>query len=117
MPSAPARHCPHGHPPFIGARCPACRATHQAKVDAARPPAHRRGYDSAWRACRRLFLAAHPDCCAPDCDRPATDVDHVLSVRDRPDLRLSWSNLRPFCHAHHSQRTAREQSFGRMRHS
>ncbi|MCO5078975.1 MULTISPECIES: HNH endonuclease signature motif containing protein [Hyphomicrobiales] len=52
-------------------------------------------------------------CCQPGCTARATEVDHVISVRQRPDLRLSWSNLRPFCKPHHSARTAREQAFGR----
>jgi 5-methylcytosine-specific restriction protein A len=86
----------------------------KAYIDRARPPSSKRGYDSAWRKVRAEFLAAYPHCSAPGCQARATDVDHVLSVADRPDLRLSWSNLRPFCHSHHSARTARDQGFAKM---
>lgn len=68
-------------------------------------------YDAQWRRLRRVFIANHPVCCVPGCGLPASDVDHIASVRERPDLRLVYENLRPYCHAHHSQRTALEQGF------
>ncbi len=75
-----------------------------------------RGYDAAWRRVRSAFLTKFRICCSPGCGRDAVEVDHIKSVRERPDLRLSWSNLRPFCKFHHSQRTARDQGFGRRPH-
>ena len=84
----------------------------KAALDAARPKSGERGYDADWRAVRRQFLAAHPDCQHEGCTATASEVDHIHSIKDRPDLRLSWSNLRGFCKTHHSQRTARDQSFG-----
>lgn len=93
-----------------------CRKTAERKrkaaLDAARPKSGERGYDADWRAVRRQYLAAHPDCQHEGCTAPATEVDHIQSVASRPDLRLHWSNLRGFCKHHHSQRTARDQSFG-----
>jgi 5-methylcytosine-specific restriction enzyme A len=106
MPTRPGLHRPNfGKPRHI--------AEHErrAAIDAQRPTSAERGYDAAWRRCRKLFLAKHPACVS--CAMPATDVDHVISIRDRPDLRLSWSNLRPYCHRHHSRRTATEQGFAR----
>jgi 5-methylcytosine-specific restriction enzyme A len=82
-------------------------------IDARRANSTRRGYDGAWRALRAEFLAANPECAEAGCRVPATDVDHILAVRDRPDLRLVWSNLRSFCHVHHSRHTARTQGFAR----
>ena len=114
MPTRGAFVCSCGLTLASGATC-ICRKRRKAEQDAARPSAADRGYDSAWRAVRKQFLARHPVCCKPGCGQPATDADHIQSVRDRPDLRLSWSNLRPFCHAHHSQRTARDQGFARPR--
>ena len=70
-----------------------------------------RGYSSDWQRLRATFLKHNPICCMRGCMADATDVDHITSVRDRPDLRLAWWNLRPLCHRHHSQRTAREQGF------
>ncbi|PWR24399.1 endonuclease [Zavarzinia aquatilis] len=86
-------------------RCPSCTRAY----DQTRGGARRRGYDHQWQRVRAAFLAAHPVCCVAGCGKPATDADHIQSVRDRPDLRLAPSNLRPMCHAHHSQRTSRDQ--------
>ncbi|BAI72671.1 HNH-family nuclease [Azospirillum sp. B510] len=83
--------------------------------DQARGSASSRGYDSDWRKLRARFLKAHPLCCVTGCGERATDVDHIQGVRERPDLRLEWSNLRSMCHPHHSKRTARDQAFGRVR--
>jgi 5-methylcytosine-specific restriction endonuclease McrA len=106
MPTRPPTHRPAGWTP------PAERA---AAYEAARGPAHRRGYDWAWRKLRAAFLAANPVCTHAGCGQPATDADHELSVQARPDLRLEWGNLRALCHAHHSARTARDQGWGRAK--
>jgi 5-methylcytosine-specific restriction enzyme A len=71
------------------------------------------GYDATWLRLRLKFLARNPFCCEPGCMRPATEVDHICSVRERPDLRLAEFNLRPFCKSHHSRRTAIEEGFAR----
>jgi 5-methylcytosine-specific restriction enzyme A len=81
--------------------------------DRTRPSARARGYDADWTKVRNRFLQHSPLCCEPGCLQPATEVDHVQSVRDRPDLRLAEFNLRAFCNSHHSARTAREQGFAR----
>lgn len=106
MPTMPPRHRPPGMPTREQAE-----ARRKALLDQKRPGSTERGYDADWRRCRRMFLAKNPTCC--ECSQPATDVDHIRSVRERPDLRLSWSNLRPYCHPHHSRRTALEQGFAR----
>ncbi|OYY35565.1 MAG: endonuclease [Rhodospirillales bacterium 24-66-33] len=108
MPTMPPRHRPPGMPTREQAE-----ARRKAEIDKRRPSPAERGYDAAWRRCRKKFIEAHPVCCVPGCGKPTSDVDHIKSVRERPDLRLSWSNLRPYCHAHHSQRTATEQGFAR----
>ena len=76
----------------------------------------RRGYDSAWYRLRNDFVRAHPTCCVPGCGQPTEEVDHKIPVRQRPDLRLDWSNLQPLCKSHHSKKTVRENKatlFGR----
>jgi 5-methylcytosine-specific restriction endonuclease McrA len=116
VPMRVPRICGCGYRIAHGERCPCERqraATAKARHDATRPSARDRGYDAAWERVRKDFLARHPMCCSPGCAEKATDVDHIVSVRERPDLRLSWSNLRPMCHRHHSRRTAREQGFAR----
>jgi 5-methylcytosine-specific restriction endonuclease McrA len=40
--------------------------------------------------------------------RIATEVDHIKSIRSRPDLRLTWSNLQSACKRCHSAKTLRE---------
>jgi 5-methylcytosine-specific restriction enzyme A len=93
-------------------------AARQKDVDARRPTPGERGYDADWRAVRRQFLGVHRICVgwgrtAGRCLNPATEVDHVVSVVQAPELRLRWSNLRPLCKPCHSARTASEQSFGK----
>lgn len=108
MPTMPPRHRPPGQPTREQAL-----AKLRARTDRFRPSPAERGYDGDWRRCRRLFIEKHPVCSTPGCGAPTTDVDHLISPRVRPDLRLKWSNLRPFCHPCHSARTARDQGFGR----
>lgn len=78
-----------------------------------RPSAVERGYDEQWRIVRAGHLAWHPLCSVEGCGEPATDVDHVQSIADHPELRLEPGNLRSLCKQHHSQRTARDQGFAR----
>lgn len=88
-------------------------------MDTRRGSAHARGYDTTWRRVRAAFLAQHPLCQCEDCDdgrkriTPAEVVDHIVPIRERPDLRLDWSNLRSMAKSCHDRRTAREQAFGR----
>lgn len=113
MPNLPPRLCA-----ICGTITPAgelCPHRKQAKVDweRRRGSASFRGYDGEWRRLRARFLSVHPDCEHPGCREQAREVDHVLSVRTHPHLRLEWSNLRALCKPHHSQRTAREQGFAK----
>lgn len=102
MPIAPPRHRPPGM---------LTEAQRRARFDKARPSSTKRGYDGVWAKLRALFLKLNPLCSAPGCGEKATDVDHIEDVRSRPDLRLVWSNLRSFCHACHSRRTAKDHGF------
>lgn len=93
-----------------------CRQ-HAAKQQERRGSAWSRGYDNHWKRYREIFLRNHPLCreCAKDGKlAPATDVDHIKSVRNGQDDPLFWepSNHQPLCHRHHSQKTAREMSEG-----
>lgn len=108
MPTRPPIHRPQGH----GAEGRAHRDRDLLRQKL-RPTSSEAGYDRDWKRARARHLASHPRCIVEGCTRPATDVDHILSVRERPDLRLEPSNFRSMCHAHHAQRTAREQGFAR----
>jgi 5-methylcytosine-specific restriction endonuclease McrA len=113
MPTRPAIH----QPTF--AKTPeqreAAERERQRRKDAARPSSTERGYDREWRELRASFVADNPTCSVEGCGKPTVDVDHIRDVRAHPESRLDRSNLRPYCHAHHAQRTAREQGFARPR--
>ena len=111
MPTRPPVH----QPAWLAPRRERRERERQRVKDQHRPTSTQRGYDADWRALRDSFLAANPHCSVEGCARRSTDADHIESVADRPDLRLVWSNLRPFCHQHHASRTARDQGFARPR--
>jgi 5-methylcytosine-specific restriction enzyme A len=98
VPSRPPIHRPLGWKP---------EAQRRAEQDKLRGSANDRGYDREWRNLRGAFLKMNPWCCEAGCSERATQVDHVLSVRARPDLRLAWDNLRSMCRGHHSSATNR----------
>jgi 5-methylcytosine-specific restriction endonuclease McrA len=106
MPDRPPIHRPPGLKPRAQAE-----RERKAIIDRKRPNATDRGYDHPWRALRARFIVAHPFCCKPGCGRPTHDVDHIIDIRKRPDLRLTWSNLQPFCRSHHARKTALSSSF------
>ncbi|WP_432206025.1 HNH endonuclease signature motif containing protein [Brucella rhizosphaerae] len=58
-------------------------------------------------------MLANPYCTADGCEAPATEADHIKSIKEAPELRLEWSNLRALCKSCHSRRTARDQGFAR----
>lgn len=99
MPLAPPKHRPPGQK---------TAAQRMQEFDKARGSTTVRGYDEPWKRLRVAFLKRHPNC--KDCGDRATDVDHIETVRARPDRRLDWRNLRALCHSCHSRRTAIDQS-------
>ncbi|RJG47186.1 HNH endonuclease [Mesorhizobium sp. DCY119] len=111
----PPRVCPCGTEvvPY-GVKC-SCAIERKAAADRARPSPSKRGYDRVWQRLRKSFLLAFPACSTDGCGKPAADVDHIKSVREAPHLRLSWGNLRSFCHPCHSRHTARTQGFAKNR--
>ncbi|MFO1099039.1 MAG: HNH endonuclease signature motif containing protein [Xanthobacteraceae bacterium] len=102
MPVSAPKHCPAGHAPFRGPRCPVCAAKQKAAAEQRRPSAREGGYDSAWRAKRAAFLLKHPRCA---CGAVATVVDHVRPHKG--DARLfndpnNWAALCASCHSRQS---------------
>lgn len=101
----------------------------KSRLDLHRPGARGRGYDADWQALRDEIVVERGCICeAPGCGRlvslrkrdasaavPCAHVDHIVSVRERPDLRLDRSNLRLLCEPCHNARTARDQGFGKAR--
>ena len=83
-------------------RCADCRPKDTQALHAAA-----RGYDYQWQQLRLRVLADDPLCI--DCEalgfvRPATEVHHLQTITERPDLRLKRSNLVPLCSACHGRR-------------
>jgi 5-methylcytosine-specific restriction enzyme A len=75
-----------------------------------------RGYDAAWYAVggvreqaliRDWFTCQIRTHCRGEIGL-ATEVDHIIPVRERPELRLVLSNLQSACKACHSAKTMRE---------
>jgi 5-methylcytosine-specific restriction protein A len=63
---------------------------------------------AAWRRLRRMQLAAEPwcrHCMARGTFAPATQVDHIIDRRVRPDLALDAANLQSLCATCHSRKT------------
>ena len=81
----------------------------QAWIDQNRPTAAVRGYDQEWQKMRRMWLVVNPNCI--ECGAKATDVDHINSLAEYPELKYAPSNLRGLCHPCHSRRTALDQGF------
>ena len=84
----------------------------RAAFDKTRPSAAIRGYGAEWRKVREGVLRLEPNCrlCAAQGARvEAVEVDHI----DGDPMNNRTTNLRPLCRRHHSQRTARDQAFGR----
>jgi 5-methylcytosine-specific restriction protein A len=104
-----------GCPALVAAgRCPA----HRRDAENRRGSATKRGYNSAWDRLRRLQLALEP--CCRECAKQgfvvgATEVDHIIPIVKRPDLRLVQSNLQSMCKSHHSKKTAAENKFDSRR--
>ena len=106
MPSAPPKHCPAGHPPYSGGRCPACVKRSRAEHDAKRPSSRERGYDSKWERESKAFLGLHRYCAV--CFAPATLVDHIRPHKSDKGLFWRRSNWQAMCSPCHSRKTASE---------
>jgi 5-methylcytosine-specific restriction protein A len=76
-------------------------------------PAHAFYHSPAWRRFRLEILAERPWCV--DCPAAASDVDHILTVREAPERALDPTNVEARCHPCHSRRTSREHSWNRGR--
>lgn len=101
-----------------GALCPSCadeKSARKAVFDQARAQdPHRKIYATArWKRGRAAFLSAHPaceDCAELGIIRAAEVVDHVQTVRERPDLAFDARNWRALCASCHNRKTARQDS-------
>ena len=94
-----------------GGYCDAHQKNEYQRQDLFRGSPSSRGYDYRWRKLREAYIAANPLCeIKTNCVGPvlAAEVDHKQTIRERPDLRLEWSNLQSACKSCHSAKTIKE---------
>src|SRR5579864_6363920 len=104
MPTAPPKPCSCQPCPNLAEYRGRCRE-HAARGERARGTPAERGYDRDWRRLRAFKLSIDPFCQIrlKGCHgRIATEVHHVIPIRQRPDLRFEWSNLISSCKPCHS---------------
>ena len=65
-----------------------------------------------WKALRLKALERDGWCCVQCPERRGLEVDHVLPVRDRPDLAWSIDNLQCLCGRCHARKTRVEIGLG-----
>ena len=90
----------------------------QRERDQRRGSSAQRGYDYAWQQLRLLKLQTDPMCesCKPEGRvRLAREVDHVIRITERPDLRLDWGNLKSLCSRCHAAKSAAERAADRRK--
>ena len=76
-----------------------------------RASAAARGYDHAWRKLRAWYVTCQPlceDCLEQDHLTLVDEVDHIIPIHVRPDLRLDPDNLRSLCRRHHRLKSAQD---------
>ena len=69
-----------------------------------------------WQRLRLMVLKDEPFCryCAElKKITPAEMVDHILPVKDRPDLAFVYDNLQPLCRDCHDSVKRREEATGK----
>ena len=82
----------------------AARKATAAAHDRFRGSAASRGYDSRWEKVRQMKVALDPlceDCFSHGYTQPASEVHHIVSIKEDATLRLELTNLMSLCHKCH----------------
>lgn len=114
MPTKPRRACEYmGCTSLALPRKRLCEAHHgtnaaqtRAAYEEARGTTTERGYGHRWQLVRLAKLKRDPFCEWEGCQLQATDVHHIIALKDGGSGRMS--NLQALCHAHHSAITSQE---------
>ena len=107
MPSRPPIHRPPGT---------RSKQQRQRERDQRRGSSTARGYDYAWQKLRIRKLQADPLCAGCTTQGRvslAEEVDHIIRITKRPDLRLDWGNLQSLCGPCHDAKSAAERAVDR----
>lgn len=71
-----------------------------------------KNYDNNWRKFSKAYRKKHPFC--KECLQKGVynsdnlEVDHIIPITQRPDLKYSETNLQTLCKSHHAQKTYTE---------
>jgi 5-methylcytosine-specific restriction endonuclease McrA len=66
-----------------------------------------------WRAMRNIVLTKKPycvECLKENIFTLATEVDHIVDIKDAPSRCMDHNNLQGLCKGHHSQKTFHENT-------
>ena len=88
---------------IVDGKCKACYRETTKQTTA------QKGYDNKWRRLSEMVRKEQPLC--PDCEQEgkavaATEVHHIIPIKNAPHLRLDRRNLVALCHRHHEIREA-----------
>jgi 5-methylcytosine-specific restriction endonuclease McrA len=112
MPTAPPRACLEPRCPGFAVKRGRCLEHYKARERAYNKSRDLSWFYNSWNwRLSRQTLAANP--CCVDCGEPATQADHLVSVRQDPSLALEPSNVVSRCRRCHSARTSRYHSWNR----
>lgn len=104
----------------VDGACDRGHGNRRTLLDARRPSARARGYDSRWEKASKAYLASHPLCAS--CERAnrvtaATLTDHVIPHGGDRTLFWASSNWQSLCDECHALKTARESGIARCGHA
>ena len=108
MPNRPLHPCnsPTRCPTLISAGqrlCPDHQRQANREYNQQRPARHQFYQTKEWRRLSKQVLAEEPWCA---CGGRTTQADHIISIKDRPDLALVRENLVGRCASCHSRKSA-----------
>ena len=66
-------------------------------------------HSKEWKRLRGLKMEAEHGLCEV-CGEPATEVHHVVSIKDDWNQRLSYGNLKALCHSCHMKITKEQEN-------
>lgn len=76
-----------------------------------RGTATQRGYDTTWNKFSKRYKQQHPlcvDCLAEGITALGDELDHIIPLDARPDLKYDERNLANRCKRHHIAKTKRD---------
>lgn len=92
-------------------RCEKHRIQAQQESDKQRGSAAIRGYDTRWRAARKIFLRRNPlcaECQSKGILKAAAVVDHIIPHKGDTGLFWDESNWQALCKRCHDRKTAKD---------